>query len=199
MAFFRAGAQPEAEVAPSQSESTTAETPPPPTMPSETPAEILERARLAFRDGDYAQAVVAYNQVLALDPNNPAGKEGLAIAGEKYRDQKAYIEKVERAKSAFDNEDYRTALKVFYRLPDHLDPGKLERWKTNAWYNLGVAALRGGSCTDARTHFGEARAMSPNDPDIAAGIALSRECKQTPKPAGYFEKLGRMPTRSLEQ
>jgi tetratricopeptide (TPR) repeat protein len=201
------GARPDANTAVGQQQQTAAT--PPSTEPAsadlptaatdETPAEILERARLAFREGDYAQAVVAYNQVLAIDPQNPAAKEGLAVAGVKYRDQKDYIEKVERAKSAFDNEDYRSALKIFYRLPEHRDPAKLERWKTNGWYNLGIAALRGGSCSDARSHFGEARAISPADPDITAGIALTRECKVTPKPAGYFDKLGRMPARTLEQ
>lgn len=165
----------------------------------ETVAEIIERASLAMENGDYAQAVVGFNQALTADPGNRLAQEGLAAAGGYYREHKELIESIERARAAFDNEDYRGALKIIYRLPENAgDPTRYDRWKTNGWFNLGVGALHGGNCTEAREHFGEARVMDPGDPQIASSIELAKQCRQTPKPPGYFDRIAVLAKRTLD-
>jgi tetratricopeptide (TPR) repeat protein len=136
--------------------------------------DLLARARAAFERQDYAGAVLAYNAVLSLEADNDEAKSGLARAGEAYKAQKAEHEQMEKVRDAFREEDYTTALKLLYRMPEKGNLVAMDRYKVNGWYNLGVNALKIGDCRTAASHFDEAMAIRPSDPELKRVKALSQ-------------------------
>jgi len=117
----------------------------------------MARAFEARRRGDWEAAILAYNQALSLDPDNPDARAGLFEAGEIYKQERALLDQFRKASIAFEDGEYSAALRLFYRLPEgSVDPAILDRYLFNGWFNLGVIALKAGDTSRALDHLDEA-------------------------------------------
>jgi tetratricopeptide (TPR) repeat protein len=162
-------------------------------------AETLARADRLFDAGDYRGAVVAYDEVLALDPEHERARERLLVAGNRYRDERAATEEWAGALRSFRSGDYRQALHAFYRVPEGKRPPELERYKQNGWYNLGVLALKSGDCRDALSNLNEAQGISANDAGTLTALELARLCSRGERSTPSYQlAVGMLALRSLD-
>jgi tetratricopeptide (TPR) repeat protein len=117
----------------------------------------MGRAVQARQRGDWEAAIVAYNEALSLAPNNPEAQRGLLETGAMYKQEKAILDQLHKARIAFEDGEYSAALRLYYRLPEgSVDKAILQRYIFNGWFNLGVIALRAGDTGRALDHLDEA-------------------------------------------
>jgi tetratricopeptide (TPR) repeat protein len=159
-------------------------------------AAIVARGDAAFQAGDHRAAILAYDEALELRPGEPGLEERLHAAGERYREQKEIDEQWAQAREAFGAGDYKTALRLFYRLPGEAG-GRMERYKLNGWFNLGVNALKAGDCHGAADHFRDAAEIGPQDPGVIEGRSLAALCRTERSPA-FLRRVGGLELRALE-
>lgn len=159
---------------------------------------LLEEGRDAFRGQDYAASILAFNQVLEVEPDNAEARDSLAEAVELYRAEKERLVDRTKAIEAFNSGDFRNALRLFYRLtPDGPeDQAKIERYMCNGWYNLAVRALASGECRTAREHLKEARQFDAEDPDIDIALGLADQCARS-RPDSYYREVASLLQRGL--
>lgn len=166
--------------------------------PDQDLGSAMARARAAFDAGDFSSAVVAYNAALQLAPNDPAAQRGLAAAGLAYQEQRKFRERLDAATEAYERGEYREALQILYRLPGIDGIPSFNRFKANGWFNLGVVALKMGSCSDATSHLAEAGALSPGDPTLAVVAGLARTCSASQGDPIWLGEVERLEVRSLD-
>jgi tetratricopeptide (TPR) repeat protein len=126
-------------------------------------ATSFATARSRMEAEDFGAAVVAFNEVLTLDPANAEAKAGIADAGERYKASKAEREALNSIKTAYRDEEFSSGLRLAYRLPPTVSASTIETIKVVGWYNLAVVALRAGDCREALSHLGEALDVAPSD------------------------------------
>jgi len=145
---------------------------------SEEISALVERGKAASNSGDYTAAIVAFDAVLKKDPGNVEAKELMLTATEAYRQQQAAQKDWISAKNLFSEGDYRSALRMFYRLPIESAEERIlvERYTENSWYNMGVLALRSRQCEQAREHFNEVAQIDPQDTDAQSALTLADAC-----------------------
>jgi tetratricopeptide (TPR) repeat protein len=122
----------------------------------------MARAAQARQRRDWEAAILAYNQALSLDPDNPEARADLFEVGEIYKQEKAILDQLRKARIAFEDGEYSSALRLFYRLPEgSVDPAVLNRYMFNGWFNLAVIALQAGDTGRALDHLDEALSLDP--------------------------------------
>jgi tetratricopeptide (TPR) repeat protein len=126
-------------------------------------ADGLASGRSLMTSGDYGGAVVAFNDVLELDPGNPTAKAGLTEAGDHYKATKAEREAIGNIKLAFRDEEFTSGLRLAYRLPPSVPTAFVDGIKVAGWYNLAVVSLRAGDCREAQKHLDDALEIAPAD------------------------------------
>ncbi len=91
-------------------------------------------------------------------------------------------------------------MKMFYRLPvsDDAARRRLERYKENGWYNLGVMALRGAQCDLARSHLNEAQQIDPKDAGFSTAQALLDSCDADGRKRRFQRAAAELPLRGLD-
>jgi tetratricopeptide (TPR) repeat protein len=161
-------------------------------------AALKNQADEAYRQGDYSDAVVYYNRLLEADPGNEAARRRLEDAGERFRAKKELEEKRAEAFAAYNKGNYRAALSIFYRMPEGEDPTRLQRYKRNGWYNMGLQALAVGDCVSARSSFKEAQDIDQNDKMVIVALDLARVCRYSRGESSFQEEVRALPYRSLE-
>jgi len=160
----------------------------------------MRRAAASRARGDYEDAILAYNEVLSLDPDHQDARKGLLEAGEIYRSRKAIDDQLRKARIAFEDGEYGPALRLLYRLPDgSLDPQSLERYKFNGWMNLAITALKAGDTETALEHIGEALALRSEEPEATRLHALAESYDRIDKDRAYYVEVNRLTFRHLEQ
>jgi tetratricopeptide (TPR) repeat protein len=195
-----AGARPEASARPAPSRREIASSPKPPVVPtSKSVPEAMARGKSAMEAGDFATAVVAYNDALALDPGLDEARAGLSQAGERYKAQKAERDQIDRAKAAFDEGEFTPALKILYRLPQGRYAAEIEHYKANAWYNLGLVSLRAGNCKEAQESFDETLQINPGDPDVRRAKELARRYQGLEKDRAFYDLAESIPFRKMNE
>jgi tetratricopeptide (TPR) repeat protein len=162
--------------------------------------EVLDRADAAYEDGDYEAAVLAYDEALKMDPENEVARRRLEEAGELYREHKEQLEQRALAIQAFNDGDFRNALRILYRIPpaDQAEAERFERFKFNGWYNMGLRALRSGDCRLARSNLREAQQVDPTDADLQYALELSGSCFEGQSEA-YFDATRSLRSRALDE
>lgn len=160
--------------------------------------ELLAQAQQAMERSDWSAAVLAFNQALEIDPANPAARDGLAEAGDRYREEKAMEQKYREAIDAFRDGNYRAALTLFYRLPADEDQQRIDRYKRNGWYNMGIQALAVGDCGSATTHLKEARAIDPQDRETLLALDLAKDCPYSRDTEAFRSEVRQLPLRRLD-
>ncbi len=162
--------------------------------------DAIRRAEAAMESGRFEAAILAYNEVLSLAPDNANARKRLLEAGDLYRKNKIEIDKLERARRGFAQGEYEAALGVFYRLsPGLVGPAALNGYKVNGWYNLGIVSLRAANCAQAASQLGEALALDASDAGVRSASALAEACPNQQKDRAYYDTVGRLPFRSLEE
>ena len=125
----------------------------------------LAKGQSLMDAGDPGAAVIAFNDVLALDPGNAAAKSGLTTAGDQYKATKAERDALNTIKLAFRDGEFTSGLRMAYRLPPTVSKSFTDATKVAGWYNLAVVALRAGDCHEAESHLDEALTVAPSDQD----------------------------------
>jgi len=168
--------------------------------PPEDLATLLERGNKAFAAGEYSTAIVAFNAVLKQQPNHFEANDRMQLATEGYRRQQETQQQWIAATSLFRDGEYRSAMQMFYRLPENSDEDRvrLERYTENGWYNMGLLALRSGQCALARGHLEEAAQVDPEDADIAMALALCDTCEGGTRRNGFQRAVAAMSIRGLD-
>jgi tetratricopeptide (TPR) repeat protein len=161
---------------------------------------LMAEGRQAMDQGEYAAALVAFHAVMEADPTHLEASERMEAATENYKLQQEVEKQWLAATALFRDGEHRSAMKMFYRLePDSdQDVARLERYKTNGWYNMGVLALRSGHCELARSHMTEAEQISPADADVATALALADSCEAGSRRTGYQRALQVIHLRGLD-
>ncbi len=168
--------------------------------PPEDLATLFERGNKAFAAGEYSTAIVAFNAVLKQQPNHFEANDQMQLATEGYRRQQETQQQWIAATSLFRDGEYRSAMQMFYRLPENSyeDRVRLERYTENGWYNMGLLALRSGQCALARGHLEEAAQVDPEDADIAMALALCDTCEGGTRRNGFQRAVAAMSIRGLD-
>ncbi len=164
-----------------------------------SPADAMARAKAAMEAGDYAGAVIAYNAALSLDPGLDDARTGLALAGERYKVDKAQRDQIDRARTMFAEGEYTPALKILYRIPQGRYGADIERHEANAWFNNGLVSLRGGNCKEALEHFAEALQIRPTDADFLRARNMAQKFQTEPKDRAYFDAAEGIPFRKFDE
>lgn len=157
----------------------------------------LARGREAMAALDYDDAVLAYNDALRADPTNAEAQQGMALATESYKAVKAQNEQIAGIRSAFEDGEFASALRVIYRLPDTFDRATVDRWKANGWFNLGVVALRAGEVPQAIQHFDEVLAIR-EEPETQKWKAFARRYETLSKDRAYYAATDSIRFRRLD-
>jgi tetratricopeptide (TPR) repeat protein len=160
--------------------------------------EIMEKAKSALAAQDYATAVISYNEALRSNPESVDAKNGLALATEGYKARKAELDQVESIKMAFADEEFTSALRLLYRLPKTMDKSRVDRYKVNGWYNLGIIALRAGECSQAKAHFDEALGLESSDEEARRLRSFAERYRETAKDRAFYDQVEGLSFRSLE-
>ena len=170
-----------------------------PVVSEEEIKAILQRGEADFTVGNYAAAVLAFNEVLKLDPQNAPAKRRLQEAGDLYREQKAQFEQRSVAIQAFNSGDYRNALRLFYRLPseNEEEAQRFGRYKRNGWYNMGLRALLNGDCKTARSNLREAQTFDSADAGVGYALELTAACYES-QSQEYFDAVRALSFRGLD-
>jgi tetratricopeptide (TPR) repeat protein len=166
---------------------------------AKTVPDAMARAKAAMDSGAYAEAVIAYNEALKLDPSLDEARAGLTRAGEHYKIQKAERDQIDRAKAAFAEGEYTPALKILYRLPEGKYAGEIERYKVNAWYNLGLISLRAGNCKQAQESFDEALTIRSGETDVRRAKSLAQRYQATEKDRAFYDTVEAIPFRRIDE
>jgi tetratricopeptide (TPR) repeat protein len=170
-----------------------------PVVSEEEIQAILQRGEAEFTAGNYAAAVLAFNEVIKLDPQNAPAKRRLQEAGDLYREQKAQLEQRSVAIQAFNDGDYRNALRLFYRLPSESEEQaqRFNRYKRNGWYNMGLRALMNGDCKSARSDLREAQTFDSADAGVRYALELTAACYES-QSQEYFDSVRALSFRGLD-
>lgn len=184
--------------APARSESSPAPGTVTPTTAKSAP-EAMARAKAAMESEAYAEAVLAYNEALTLDPALDEARKGLMQAGERYKTQKTERDQIDRAKAAFEEGEYTPALKILYRLPEGRYAQEVERYKVNAWYNLGLVSLRAGNCKEAQESFDEALTIRPGETDVRRVKGLAQKYQAAVKDRAFYDTVEAIPFRRIDE
>ena len=70
-----------------------------------------------------------------------------------------------------------------------MEPARLERYKANGWFNLGVRALQANRCATALDHFDEALLNHPADAVVVGAMGLADSCLDTGTPGAGARNL----------
>jgi tetratricopeptide (TPR) repeat protein len=170
-------------------------------MPTEDVPTLMGRADASLRAGNYAAAIVSFNSVLLLDPSHREAKLSMEQATASYKEQQELANAWEQSLVDFREGRYRDALRAFYRLPggaEGTDP-KLERYKANAWFNMGLIALNSGRCNEAQEHLVESATLNPDGKSLATATKLADSCKTSQREAGFRHELELLPARTLDE
>lgn len=176
---------------------------PAPVAPATVPApamtleQAMAKARGAMAASDYGAAVIAYKAALDLDKTNLEALEGIRQAGDAYKTQKAEQEQFDRVAMAFKDGEYASGLRLLYRLPPTIDRGRVDRYKADGWFNLGVVALRAGDVSAAIGHFEDALAIRP-DPDATKWRSFAQRYRDLPKDRGFYDAVEAIPFRQIQ-
>jgi tetratricopeptide (TPR) repeat protein len=160
-------------------------------------APAIARAKHLVADGDYAGAVVAYNEAIQLDPANLDAREGLAGAASQYKSQKSDEEAVKAIETAFAGGEYASALRLAYRLPGTIEAARIDRIKVVGWYNLAVVALRAGDCRGAVSNLDEVLGIVPGDGEAQKLKDFAARYADVPKDRAFLDTVEALPFRSL--
>ncbi|NIM02136.1 MAG: tetratricopeptide repeat protein [Acidobacteria bacterium] len=202
-----AAANPPAAAAPA--EAAAVETEPAPAEPAPAPVEtepveavatLLARGNAAFDEGDYAQAIIAFNAILEQEPGHFEATSKMEAATENYRSEQEVQQQWLAATSLFRDGEFRSALQMFYRLPQDSEEDRIriERYQENGWFNMGLQALRSGHCDMAKKHFNEAAQIDPEDADVRMALALCDTCESGTRRSGFQRALASMKLRGLD-
>ena len=168
-----------------------------------TPAErakaieaSLAAAQSKMDAGDAAAAVLAYNDVLALDPTDKDAKAGISAAGEQYKSTKVQRDALNSIKLAFRDEEFTSALRVAYRLPPGIPESYAAGVKVAGWYNLAVVALRAGDCRAAQQHLDEALQVNPSDAEAKSLRELAAHYAEAVKDREFLDRVEALSFRS---
>jgi tetratricopeptide (TPR) repeat protein len=175
----------------------TAPAPAPAPAPPMTVDQAMAKARAAMASSDYGAAVIAFKAALDLDKTNVEALEGIRQAGDAYKTQKAEQEQFDRVAMAFREGEYASGLRLLYRLPDTIDRNRVERYKADGWFNLGVVALRAGDVSAAIGHFEDALAIRP-DPDSTKWRSFAQRYRNLPKDRGFYDAVEAIPFRQIQ-
>ncbi len=155
----------------------------------------LERARSAYERGDYEDAIRNYSEVLEYDPTHVEAGEGLRQAGERFHEQQEKNERLARARQAFEDRAFESALKLLYRMPDEVEPTVRDRNIVNGWYNLGIIELKGGDCVEAIRHFDEALSLDREDQELLQARAYAERYRDAAKDTRYYRTVEQLRLR----
>ncbi|ANM29248.1 hypothetical protein ABI59_06075 [Acidobacteria bacterium Mor1] len=167
-----------------------------------TPAAIatqhLVDARKAMSDGQYEAAIVSYNAVLSIDPDDAEARDGLLEAGKRYKAESETREQLQFARLAFEDGDFHSALRRLYRLPDTVDPGVVSRYKRNGWFNMSLVALKAGDPDKAIEYLNDAVALDAEDPDIKALFGFARKYQEQARDSIYYQTIEKLEFRAID-
>jgi tetratricopeptide (TPR) repeat protein len=158
-------------------------------------SRTLEKAKRLTDAGDFAGAVVAYNEAITLDPANLDARAGLASAGAHYRAEKADQDALKAIESAFAGGEYATGLRLAYRLPATVDVARIEKVKLAGWYNLAIVALRAGDCRAALGNLDEVLTLAPDDPEARKLKDFATRYADIPKDRAFLDTAEALPFR----
>jgi len=166
----------------------------PPPAPAGDPRARVEQA---VARQDWSAAIVAYNEILAGNPDDVVARAGLMEAAKQYREKKALDEQLEQARRAFADGEYEAALRLLYRVPKDVEPAKVEAGKVAGWLNLGIISLKAGEPDKALASFGEALSLRADDGEVKKLQAFAQDAVGKPKDGAYYARVEAIEFRSL--
>lgn len=197
------------------SKAATAAPAPPPSSPASLPAtkasapavgnsafatygEAITEGRAAVERGEWARAVLAFDAATRMNPESEEARKELRAAGEGYKAWKAERQQVDDLRGLYSEGDYAGALRVLYRLPGTIKGLPVDRFKVNAWYNLGLESLRAGRVKEAIGHFDEALAIAPDDAGARKAGSFAQEWLDRARDRSYYDPVESMPFRKID-
>ena len=160
-------------------------------------ASGLSKGKSLAASGDSSGAIIAFNQVLTMDPANVEAKAGLDAAAERYKALKADRDALESLRTAFRDGEYTSGLRLAYRLPGTVDKSFADAAKVIGWYDLAVVALRAGDCKEAAAHLDEALAVDPNDAPSKSLREFALQYADATKDRTFLDRVEALEFRSL--
>lgn len=116
--------------------------------------------------GEFGVAAREYERVLELSPSHERARLASRLCAEMER-------RFAPIRTAFAVEDFDTALRLLYRVPEDMEPELIRQAKANGWFNRGIAALYAGRRQQAFEDFSEAVDLTPHDLEVASARVRS--------------------------
>jgi len=160
-------------------------------------ASGLASAQARMNANDPAGAILAFNDVLAMDPGNAVAKAGITTAGEQYKATKAERDALNTIKLAFRDGEYTSALRLAYRLPPTVSKSYSDGVKVAGWYNLAVVALRAGDCREAMSHLDEALGVDGSDDEVKKLREFAARYTDAEKDRAFLDRVEALSFRSI--
>jgi tetratricopeptide (TPR) repeat protein len=160
-------------------------------------ASGLATGQSLMTSSDFGGAVVAFNQVLALDPENAMAKAGIAEAGVHYKASKAERDAISNIRFAFRDGEFTSGLRLAYRLPPSVSTSFTDGVKVAGWYNLAVVALRAGDCRGALSNLDEALEIAPLDAEAKQLREFASRYAELVKDREFLDRVEALAFRPL--
>jgi Tfp pilus assembly protein PilF len=173
-----------------------------PTDPAELAKAIsagLATGQARMDANDPAAAILAFNDVLVMDPGNATAKAGISTAGERYKATKAEREALNTIKLAFRDGEFTSALRLAYRLPPTVSKSYSDGVKVAGWYNLAIVALRAGDCREAMTHLDEALQVDGSDHEVKTLREFASRYADTEKDRTFLDHVEALSFRPVPE
>jgi tetratricopeptide (TPR) repeat protein len=162
-----------------------------------TTAQLVAEGRKALREGRTKDAVEALRRAAAADSGNVETLELLNEALAKLEAEEQIRIKMKAISESFEEHRYEDALRILYRLPEELQKGEIERYKRNAWFNIGVVDLRGMDCAGAIDKFTEALNIDSKDSDAIEARKIAESYQDRDKDIVYRTFVNKLGLRSM--
>jgi len=163
-----------------------------------SPGELVREGRKAFQSGRTAEAAEDLRAAVAADPNNAEARDLLHQTVERLDKEQRLRKEMDEATRAFQDKRYEDTLRILYRLPESLQKGEVERYKRNAWYNMGVDALQASDTRAAINDFREVLDISPGDARAADAKKMAESYADRQKDAAYIHFANSLVPRTID-
>ncbi len=158
---------------------------------------LFESGQDLYEAGRFEESAAAFRQAVLLDPVNPDIASWQAKVERRLQERQRMEAENASAVAAFQEKDFETALRKFYRLQEKTPAGSYDRAITNSWYNWGLQLLAAGNLREADRKMDEVLSMGA-DQEATAVKKLIEEYRNRAKDRIFYLRVEALRYRPLD-
>lgn len=159
---------------------------------------LLEQGQDLFNASRPTAALEVFRRAQVLDPANGVISSWVTRTGTHLQQQGKREAEYEAAVAAFENKEFETALRGFYRMEGKGGDRPYERYIVNSWYNWGLQLLAAGNLREAARKMDEVLTLQPSDDQAGAIKKLVTAYGQKAKDREFYRQIEALHYRMLD-